>query len=143
MTPALDALLAAATADAASGPSDPPRIAPRLAAMLRVAVEAATDPIVWASDLSDDCTATWRGMNAHAECLDVSRPDDPESSDSWYCSVWAAHPPRSAEELFHSGSDGIHPNSGAAARRLCEMILREFAVRHALARIESMAKGEG
>lgn len=78
--------------------------------------------IEWRGDMDDDCCAEWCGLTAHAECMDVYRDDDPDSGDSWYCCVY-----RGKESLFHSAEDDIHPLTGPAARRLCELVMRHFA----------------
>lgn len=58
-------------------------------------------------------------MGAHAEAMD---------DDLWYCSVWRVNSDAVVgsdnETLFHSGEDDIHPSSGPAARRLCELVMR-------------------
>lgn len=96
-------------------------------------------PVLWEGDLSDDCHATWNGFGAHVECMYAYDPDDheedetPNDPESWYCSVWKINPEAKVgadhEQLFHSSGDDIHPLSGEAARRLCELVMREAYMR--------------
>jgi len=71
-----------------------------------------TNPIVWEGDLDDDCRARWRGLRAHAEAMD---------ENAWYCSVRVED---ADDDLFHSSTDDVVPITGAAARKLCEMVMR-------------------
>lgn len=63
----------------------------------------------WLGDLSDDCRGAWGEYTAHAE----------DMGDHWWCAVT-----RGAETVFHSGTAGIIPLTGDAARRLCELVVR-------------------
>jgi hypothetical protein len=64
--------------------------------------------IVWAGDLSDDCTAEIGRFGAHAEHL-----HGPRRGGLWYCQVYG---------VFHSADWGIVPRNGNAARWLCELV---------------------
>lgn len=88
------------------------------------------EPIEWKGDLGDDCTAEWRGMFAHAECLYEYDPDDHEPDESpndpsyWFCSVII----KGREyELFHDMTADVMPKTGKAARWLCELVMRAYA----------------
>ena len=94
------------------------------------------EPIPWTGDLEDDCTARWRGFGAHAECMDEYDPDDPGSSNAWYCCVWEQMPGAKVgadnREVFHSSDADICPLTGPAARQLCELVMRLEVMRKAV-----------
>ena len=77
---------------------------------------ALLEPPVWAGDLNDDCRMMMGNLAAHAEWL-----SGPRRGGEWYCSVREA----GGRVHFHTiDAPGIQPKSGAAARWLCELILR-------------------
>lgn len=89
--------------------------------------------ICWDGDLEDDCTAEWRGLGAHAECMgDTDDDGEPLGYENWYCCVWQINPQARVGSdnkiVFHSSEDDVIPLGGAAARALCERIMRHEAL---------------
>lgn len=80
-------------------------------------------PVTWAGDLDDDCTARWGNLLAHAEAMD---------ENAWFAAVYLDG---AEEDLFHSASDDILPLSGPAARKLCELVMRAHAARGEVERL--------
>jgi hypothetical protein len=70
----------------------------------------------WTGDLEDDCQVKWKQLWAHAEHLQGRR-----RGGIWYCSVTG----RDGHRFFHTiDSPDIQLRSGAAARWLCELLMR-------------------
>ena len=70
--------------------------------------------VPWEGDLNDDCWIGAGDWRAHAEHI-----DGPRHGGAWYCSV-----NRAGERLFHTADWGVQPRNGAAARWLCELIIK-------------------
>lgn len=93
--------------------------------------DTATKPsaFVWTGDLEDDCHCLWHGLTAHAECMGPNECDKCGylCGDCWYCSVSVAvmkdGKPWSGEQLFHTSEEDVRPLTGAAARKLCELVM--------------------
>lgn len=62
----------------------------------------------WQGDLDDDCALRDGDYSAVAE----------DMGDEWHVAVY-----RNGKQIFHDVDDNIHPLTGPAARRLCELVI--------------------
>ena len=79
------------------------------------AVKTNIQSLDWHGIFNDDCAATWKNYQAHAEHL-----SGPQRGGIWYCSVSDAEGGR----YFHTADrSDIQPKNGVAARWLCELVV--------------------
>jgi hypothetical protein len=75
----------------------------------------AREPIVWTSDLNDDCTALWAGLTPRAEWLD---------EDCWW---WAVYDMQAGGKTVDSSNEyDIQFIGGEAARNEAEDVARNY-----------------
>lgn len=77
--------------------------------------------ITWEGDLEDDCSARFQGMLAHCEFLygPEDFDDEVDVQPTWFVGIY-----RDCETIFHGTSEGVCPESGEAARRLAEIVMK-------------------
>ena len=84
-----------------------------------------TDPIVWTGDLDDDCTATWHGFVARAECMGsvrIGKKKERRRQQYWWVAVYTEE--TGADLLDDKCEPDICLISGRGARFFCELSLR-------------------